>query len=141
MIYNRAICDVQVADIFIYSILAWYFAQVWPSKVGVPKPFYFFLESSYWCNSRFSTRDRMCAMANDAKIASEEEALTIEGALYQPGGPRELVNKDLVGQATVRVHKLRKTYGESRAVNDLSFEMYENQIYALLGHNGAGKVY
>ncbi len=28
----------QVADIFIYSILAWYFSQVWPSKVGVSKP-------------------------------------------------------------------------------------------------------
>jgi hypothetical protein len=31
----------QFADIFIYSFLAWYFSQVWPSAVGVPKPFYF----------------------------------------------------------------------------------------------------
>ncbi len=26
------------------------------------------------------------------------------------------------------------------SVNNLSFKMYENQIFALLGHNGAGKV-
>ena len=33
--------SLQVADIFIYTALAWYFSQVWPSKVGVAKPFYF----------------------------------------------------------------------------------------------------
>lgn len=37
------------------------------------------------------------------------------------------------------MQNLRKTFGSFTAVNDLSLKMYENQIFALLGHNGAGK--
>jgi ATP-binding cassette subfamily A (ABC1) protein 5 len=59
---------------------------------------------------------------------------------------QEKVNEDLIGAPTIRVHKLKKTFPPSFhsapqvAVNHLSFEMYNNQIFALLGHNGAGKV-
>jgi ABC-2 type transport system ATP-binding protein len=52
----------------------------------------------------------------------------------------EVVNEKLLGSPTVEVSKLRKTFGSQVSVNDLSFKMYENQIFALLGHNGAGKV-
>lgn len=31
------------------------------------------------------------------------------------------------------------SYTQQVAVNNLSFDMYENQIFCLLGHNGAGK--
>ena len=54
--------------------------------------------------------------------------------------PMEKVNESLLGAPTVVVNKLRKTFGPQVSVNDLSFSMYENQIFALLGHNGAGKV-
>jgi ABC-type uncharacterized transport system ATPase subunit len=54
--------------------------------------------------------------------------------------PTEEVNESLLGPPTVEVNSLRKTYGSQVVVNNLSFKMYENQIFALLGHNGAGKV-
>lgn len=54
--------------------------------------------------------------------------------------PEEAVNQTLLGAPTVIINKLRKTFGTQLAVNNLSFQMYENQIFALLGHNGAGKV-
>ena len=54
--------------------------------------------------------------------------------------PTEVVNEAILGSPTVIVNSLRKTFGGQVAVNDLSFKMYENQIFALLGHNGAGKV-
>jgi ATP-binding cassette subfamily A (ABC1) protein 3 len=53
--------------------------------------------------------------------------------------PVEQANEELLGKPTVVVKNLRKTFGNQVAVNDLSFKMYENQIFALLGHNGAGK--
>lgn len=54
--------------------------------------------------------------------------------------PTEKVSERLLGAPTVVVDKLKKTFGENTVVNNLSFSMYENQIFALLGHNGAGKV-
>ena len=53
--------------------------------------------------------------------------------------PVENANEKLLGPATINVQHLSKTYGSTTVVNDLSFKMYENQIFALLGHNGAGK--
>jgi ATP-binding cassette, subfamily A (ABC1), member 3 len=37
------------------------------------------------------------------------------------------------------VNNLKKTFGSFKAVNGISFDMYEGQIFSLLGHNGAGK--
>lgn len=41
--------------------------------------------------------------------------------------------------APVRVEHLRKQYGDSLAVDDLSLEIATGEVYALLGENGAGK--
>ena len=51
------------------------------------------------------------------------------------------------GQPTVSIRGLSKTFGGSPvdgsggfvAVDELSFDMHEGQIFSLLGHNGAGK--
>lgn len=39
----------------------------------------------------------------------------------------------------VSVHRLRKSYGDVPAVDDVSFEVERGEIFALLGPNGAGK--
>lgn len=41
--------------------------------------------------------------------------------------------------ATIEVRDLRKHYGSLRAVDGVSFEVAEGEVYGLLGHNGAGK--
>lgn len=41
-------------------------------------------------------------------------------------------------EPTIQIRDLRKTYGDKLVVNHVSFDMYEGQIFALLGHNGAG---
>lgn len=42
-------------------------------------------------------------------------------------------------QATIEVNQLVKTYPGVTAVNDLSFSVYQGEIFGLLGPNGAGK--
>ena len=42
-------------------------------------------------------------------------------------------------QSAVRIENLRKTYGETIAVDGISLNVSQGQIYGLLGPNGAGK--
>ena len=39
----------------------------------------------------------------------------------------------------LRIEHLTKTYGEKKAVDDLSLHLRAWEIYGFIGHNGAGK--
>ena len=41
--------------------------------------------------------------------------------------------------AAIKVEHIFKNYGDFRAVDDLSFEVYRGEIFAMLGPNGSGK--
>jgi ABC-2 type transport system ATP-binding protein len=44
-----------------------------------------------------------------------------------------------MGKKIVEVNSLVKQYGDLRAVDAISFELYEGEVFAFLGPNGAGK--
>ncbi|MDZ7692878.1 MAG: ATP-binding cassette domain-containing protein [Balneolaceae bacterium] len=41
--------------------------------------------------------------------------------------------------AIIDVHKVKKSFGKTTAVNNVSFEVHKGRIFGLLGPNGAGK--
>lgn len=132
----QQISGILVADIFIYAVLAWYFSQVWPSSLGVRKPFYFIFQPSYWFPSYFQHRQE--CLNGEVRVAISQD--DPEKGVELVEIPTEKANESVLGAPTVIVKNLRKTFGSFRALNNLNFSMYENQIFALLGHNGAGKV-
>ncbi|XP_072607394.1 phospholipid-transporting ATPase ABCA3-like [Vulpes vulpes] len=111
-------------DAFLYGLMTWYIDAVFPGKYGVPKPWFFFVQKSYWFNKALS-------------IKKEERQITdaIKSDYFEDE-PVDLV----VG---IRIQNLYKEFTTERntilAVKNLSFNVYEGQITVLLGPNGAGK--
>lgn len=44
-----------------------------------------------------------------------------------------------MNEPSIRVRNLTKSFGKRRVVDDLSFDVQKGEVFALLGHNGAGK--
>ena len=44
-----------------------------------------------------------------------------------------------MSEPSVSVRNLTKSFGERKVVDDLSFDVQKGEVFALLGHNGAGK--
>ena len=44
-----------------------------------------------------------------------------------------------MNEPSVSVRNLTKSFSGRRAVDDLSFDVQKGEVFALLGHNGAGK--
>nr|CAI5846703.1 unnamed protein product [Callosobruchus analis] len=106
-------------DSVIYMLLALYIEAVFPGEYGVPMPWNFPFTMSYWRgNPSIGTEVKNYVVSLDNEYLEKE--------------PKDLV-------AGVRIQNLRKVFGSKAAVQNLSMNMYENQITVLLGHNGAGK--
>lgn len=102
-----------------YSLLYFYLSHVFPGKCGTPKPFYFPLMPSYYCNS--------------SKVNASSPNDNTDAAIVDSGA-----------ETAVKIRGLTKVFKKFRgrknvAVHNLSLDILKNQITVLLGHNGAGK--
>nr|XP_056723638.1 phospholipid-transporting ATPase ABCA7 [Euleptes europaea] len=111
-------------DALLYGLATWYIEGVFPGQYGIPKPWNFPFQKSYWFGESASDGSPHPFPTNSLNSA---EALTEEP-------PAHL-------QVGVSIRNLVKIYHSSKkiAVNGLSLNFYEGQITSFLGHNGAGK--
>ena len=101
-----------VVDSLVLTFVLWWLSQAWQGKYGKAKPCCFCLMPEYMC-SRNRAR-------HSTKTSPDSSADTIEPVLS--------------------IQHLRKVFRDGKvAVDDLSLEVFPGEIFALLGHNGAGK--
>jgi hypothetical protein len=66
----------------------------------------------------------------EVELRTQQPTMPVAAPEFE--GPEELVE-------AVKISGLRKEFGSHVAVHGLDLTMYEGEIFALLGHNGAGK--
>jgi ABC-type branched-subunit amino acid transport system ATPase component len=73
--------------------------------------------------------------------STDDPRLDVRADRLQEGasGGRQPPPAETASGSAVEVAHLRKTYGELIAVDDVSFEVAEGEIFGILGPNGAGK--
>ncbi|EAR81921.2 ABC transporter family protein (macronuclear) [Tetrahymena thermophila SB210] len=122
----------NLINIFIFIILGLYFDQVFPNDFGKKRHPLFFI--SWIWEKKLSPKEKKRKLLEKAE---GEQAFDFNDNFEEV--PQNLKDQEELNQ-TVKITNLRKIYPSGKsAVNGLSFSMYNGQIFALLGHNGAGK--
>ncbi|KAJ7993627.1 hypothetical protein DPEC_G00256600 [Dallia pectoralis] len=129
-----------IIDAFVYGVLTWYIEAVHPGMYGLPRPWYFPLQKSYWLSSgRVETWEWPWVGGARLSVMEEDQACAMEHRRSEEmrGFEEEPSHLPLV----VCIDKLTKVYktGNKLALNKLSLNLHEDQVVSFLGHNGAGK--
>jgi len=131
-------------DALLYGVLAWYFDAVMPKEFGTRLPWYFPVSPAYW-------KKTLCGSRGRAGGLGMEEALLPSGVRdeddddsFQHSPDVESVPPEMESRVGIKIRKLYKEFPSHtsepfKAVNQLDLNMYQGQIFVLLGHNGAGK--
>ena len=125
-------------DVIFYAFLGWYLDRALPQEFGTRLPPWFPLMPSFWRGTAHSRGAEISPRREDApEVCAEANG----DPNIEPVGPE--LRTQLASGRCVSLHKLSKQFdtpdGTITAVDSLTLNMYEGQIFCLLGHNGAGK--
>ncbi|XP_050473146.1 cholesterol transporter ABCA5-like isoform X3 [Bombus huntii] len=123
-------------DIILYACLAYYFDCVIPSEYGTKRTPWFCFTPEFWCQRKAPRSYLQVPSSNgesNSFIPGEETNRDVEPVV-----------REMKGREAIRIVDLYKSYQKCRkpeikAVNGINLTIYEGQITAILGHNGAGK--
>lgn len=116
---------------------AFYLEQVFPNDFGVQLPWNFLFTRSFWretlqdvswAKGCFSVED------NEEPIDDQDQFIADK---YEP------VSSAVKSRGGVHIRNISKIFPTAAepfvAVDSVSLDLYEGQVFCLLGHNGAGK--
>jgi ATP-binding cassette subfamily A (ABC1) protein 3 len=114
-------------DGIIYMFIGYYLQNVLTHEYGVKRSWNFLCTRAYWCKP-----------AKKAKVAPVLEQL-IENKNESFEDEKYYQEKINEGEC-LRIVGLKKEFDDGKlAVDGLNLNLFKNEIFALLGHNGAGK--
>jgi len=136
-----------VFDFFLYLILYMYLDQVVKDENGVRKPLLFFFDVFKGKKSgrRNTVTNSEVAMTQRLINPEEDESEGTDGndEVSQNDSSSARFHEMIPGahylKKSVQINNLTKNFGKFTAVDNISFPIYQGQIFCLLGHNGAGK--
>ena len=151
--YKISTCYIMFAiDFFIYLFLGYYLQNVIPHEYGMAKPFYFLFTPSYWCGEKEKEEEQKVEIYNEAKEENKkvkkDEDLLSNNSIFDDNPHKEddnFQNEDLYrdrnkDEDVFMLRNVTKVYDDGKmACNNISFNLFRNEIFALLGRNGAGK--
>lgn len=115
-----------------FFFITLYLENVLPGGYGVAKPWYFICTKNFWKSNSYQQFDRLI----DQQDLDTESFEFSESNGNKLNFESEPMNKT-VG---IEIRNLTKKFSNAKAaVNNLSLNIYNNQITCLLGQNGAGK--
>lgn len=115
----------------VHLIIALYVEQIWPGQSGVPQPWNFPFKREFWFGAQEYPDNELDVDSSHNASNGDSRAGTDDGNFEA-----DPVNH----RAGIEAIELRKVYDKKKAaVNGLTLKMFDDQITALLGHNGAGK--
>ena len=108
--------------------------NVLPRVGGVRKPWYYFLTRDYWCpHSRVEQVNAVEENNMEAMLTPEDHEVPFEDITH------DLKSQKNSGECFT-IEKMSKKFDDGKvAVKNFTLELYKNQVFILLGHNGAGK--
>ena len=116
----------MLLDIALFILLGTYFDKVLPSEFGIRK-------HPLFCLMRKKKK------RTDRSYGNEKLQPLLSDSPNMEAAGNALLAQDRNNES-VQVQNLKKVYDTGKlAVDGVSFNMYKGQIFALLGHNGAGK--
>ncbi|XP_059646285.1 ABC transporter A family member 1 isoform X5 [Cornus florida] len=143
---NFLVCLLMmVLDTILYCAIGLYLDKVLPKENGVQHKWNFIFQKWFWRKKISGKKD---ASGSEVKINhkhSNEKPDFFRKEFSEPvveAISLDMKQQELDGRC-IQIRDLHKVYtthkGKCSAVKSLQLTLYENQIFALLGHNGAGK--
>jgi ATP-binding cassette subfamily A (ABC1) protein 3 len=142
------ILGMLLLDCFLWTVLGWYLENVLPKEFGIQQHPLFLFQKSFWTGQPAESKSGALLALDQAEslVARLSRNLLGDTSDVSPeraeeNGSVEPVAPEL--KSCIEIKGLRKVFptpaGTKVAVSSLNLDMYEGQIFALLGHNGAGE--
>ncbi|CAF2071729.1 unnamed protein product [Rotaria magnacalcarata] len=122
----------MIAYSIIYMVLAVYIERINPGQFGVSQPFFYpcLRKNKISKTIPISYSDENGSLSTNritkSKISKHDHWIEMDSTINRI-------------YPLIRIKHLTKEFGRFTAVSDFSFDFYEGEVCALLGHNGAGK--